>query len=192
MIELSKRMLRQERKEKEKILPVSYYEEASQEIREKVLALPTWQQAKTLMAYSSTPAEPDTRELISRAAAEGKQVLLPRCTDRTRMEAVPFTGWNRMQKNAYGILEPVGKSVPEKPELILVPCVAAAADGARLGHGNGYYDRFLQDQPGLRVCLCFQAFCFNSLPTEETDILMDLVITETDIYFRNTFHAGME
>ena len=67
--------------------------------------------------------------------------------------------------------------IPE-PDLILVPCVAASPGGIRLGHGAGYYDRFLAEHSGKAVCLCFRALLRADLPMEETDIPMDLVISD--------------
>ena len=66
----------------------------------------------------------------------------------------------------------------EEPELILVPCVAAAPHGVRLGHGAGYYDRFLAEHTGTTVCLCFRALLRGDLPAEGTDIITDLVISD--------------
>ena len=162
-------------------LTEAYRREASREITRQVLALPFWQQAGTIMAYWSLPTEPDTRELICAALREGKTLLLPRCLDRTRMAAFPVQNPDALQPGILGIPEPEppesGTEIPE-PDLILVPCVAAAAYGARMGHGAGYYDRFLAEHPGRTVCLCFRALLRADLPMEETDILMDLVISD--------------
>ena len=70
-----------------------------------------------------------------------------------------------------------GTEIPG-PDLILVPCVTATPNGVRLGHGAGYYDRFLAEHSAKTVCLCFGALLRGDLPAEETDIPVDLVITE--------------
>ena len=57
-------------------------------------------------------------------------------------------------------------------------CVTAALHGVRLGHGAGYYDRFLAKQAGKTVCLCFRALLRADLPAEDTDVFVDLVITD--------------
>ena len=83
----------------------------------------------------------------------------------------------------------MGIPAPKMPErtdgipaadLILVPCVAASPGGIRLGHGAGYYDRFLAGQSGKTVCLCFRALLRPDLPAEDTDIPVDLVVTDGD------------
>ena len=63
-------------------------------------------------------------------------------------------------------------------ELAVVPCVCATPDGRRLGHGAGYYDRFLRAHPMPCLCLCFHALLLDDLPTGPTDFPMDAVITE--------------
>ena len=159
----------------------AYREEASLSITRQVLALPAWQRAKTVMSYVSMPEEPDTRTLNEEALAEGKTLLLPCCVDREHMLAVPVPELDGLIPGKLGIPEPAplpeGTAVPE-PEVILVPCVAATPGGKRLGHGAGYYDRFLSEHGGMTVCLCFQALLRGDLPAEGTDVPVDLVITD--------------
>ena len=173
-----KQTVRLEMKARAAALSPEYRAAAGRIIREKLFALPAYGKAGTLMAYVSLPSEPDTYELIGRAAAEGRKILLPRCAEDGLMEAVPFNGWARMRRNAYGIPEPLGAAAAEPPDLILVPCLAATAEGVRLGHGAGYYDRFLRNQPGARICLCFRAMLADALPEDSWDVPMDLVLTE--------------
>ena len=86
---------------------------------------------------------------------------------------------SELRPGTLGIPEPAER-IAEKPEpdLILVPCMAAAANGIRLGHGAGYYDRFLAEHTGKTVCLCFRKLLRSDLPAEATDISMDLVISD--------------
>ena len=167
--------------------------EASRRIQEKVLRLPEYRSARTVMAYVSLPGEPDTRGIILDAARQGKRVLLPRCPDRERMEAGLFTGFEQLVPGRMGIPEPAESADPgDAPDLILVPCVAADRDGRRLGHGAGYYDRFLRRQKGKKVCICFQALLAERVPEEETDIRMDRVLTEReeDFGMKQTIFTG--
>ena len=176
-----KQRIRQETQMISGQLTEEYRREASRAITRQVLALPEWQEAATIMAFWSLPAEPDTREIMETAMREGKTLLLPRCVDATRMVALPVKDLSEPKAGVMGIPEP---EMPEKetavpePDLILVPCVAAAPSGTRLGHGAGYYDRFLAEHSGRAVCLCFRALLRGDLPAEETDIVTDLVITD--------------
>ena len=87
----------------------------------------------------------------------------------------------KLQPGTLGIPEPPAPEdtacIPE-PDLIIVPCMTASPGGVRLGHGAGYYDRFLAAHSGKTACLCFRALMRADLPAEETDIPMDFVITD--------------
>ena len=156
-------------------------EAAGARIADEVLESVEYRAASVIMAYVSTPTEPDTRRILEDALARGKTVLLPKCLDGQRMEARSFGGWDHLVPGRWGIPEPreqAEKGPLPQPELILVPCVAASRNGTRLGHGAGYYDRFLAGQPGRRWCLCFEACLHEEIPTEAGDLPMDRVITE--------------
>ena len=121
------------------------------------------------------------RPEMETALQEGKTLLLPRCLDTETMTALPVRDLAGLKPGMLGIPEPEQTedetAVPE-PDLILVPCLAAAPHGVRLGHGAGYYDRFLAKHTGKAVCLCFRALLRGDLPAEDTDIITDLVITD--------------
>ena len=176
-----KQRIRQEARIISEGLTPEYRREASREITRQVLALPEWKEASTVMAYWSLLTEPDTRELMETALREGKTLLLPRCLDAGRMTALPVKDLTGVKPGTLGIPEPEmtadGAEIPE-PDLILVPCMAAAPNGVRLGHGAGYYDRFLAEHSGRAVCLCFRALLRGDLPMEGTDIITDLVISD--------------
>ena len=176
-----KQRIRQETRRISGSLTPEYRREASREITRRVLALPSWALAKTVMAYWSLPEEPDTRELMETALREGKTLLLPRCLDAARMAALPVKSLDEAKPGAMGIPEPPmpesTDGIPE-PDLILVPCVAASPGGIRLGHGAGYYDRFLAEHSGETACLCFRTLLRADLPAEETDVPMNMVVTD--------------
>ena len=176
-----KQRIRQEVRIISEQLTPEYRREASREITRQVLSLPFWKEAGTIMAYWSLPTEPDTQELMETALQEGKTLLLPHCVDARRMTALPVKDLDGVKPGKLGIPEPEDSesstAVPE-PDLILVPCMAAAPHGVRLGHGAGYYDRFLAEHPGKAVCLCFRALLRADLPAEETDIITDLVVSD--------------
>ena len=176
-----KQRIRQEIRMISKVLSPEYRLEASREITLKVLKLPSWKKAKTVMAFRSMPEEPDTQALLETALREGKTLLLPRCLDGQRMAALPVKDLEELRPGRLGIQEPPmpeeGMDLPE-PDLILVPCMAATPNGIRLGHGAGYYDRFLSEHPAQTVCLCFRALLRSDLPAEETDIPVDFVISD--------------
>ena len=176
-----KQRIRQETRIISEQLTPEYRKEASKSITGQLLSHPWWKQAKTVMIYWSMPQEPDTRDLMEKALEEGKNLLVPRCLDGKEMTALPLRNLADVEPGLLGIPVPhrneTEDDIPE-PDLIVVPCVAASPDGMRLGHGAGYFDRFLARYSARTVCLCFRALRRASLPAEETDIPMDLVITD--------------
>ena len=176
-----KRWLRREIRGKSDALTAAYREEASRRIAEQVLAAECFRRARVIMAYASLPNEPDTRGMIREAIREGKTVLLPRCVSPEEMVALPFDGWEDLEPGYLGVMEPrfpaEGLEIPE-PELILVPCMAASRDGRRLGHGAGYYDRFLEKRKAETLCLCFRELIRDDIPAGPLDRRVDRVITD--------------
>ena len=69
-------------------------------------------------------------------------------------------------------------------DLIMVPGVAFARDGGRLGNGAGYYDRLLKSVRADAVLagVCYQSQLFDDVVMDKHDVYMDKVITETGIY----------
>ena len=84
-----------------------------------------------------------------------------------------------MEKSRMGIPEPP-ESAEETPEadLILVPCMTVSPEGVRLGHGAGYYDRFLAKRKAETVCLCFRQLARDLVPAGPEDYRIGRVITD--------------
>lgn len=88
------------------------------------------------------------------------------------------------QKNRYGILEKPDNlcfdyTKDSPPLLCFVPGLAGTEKGHRLGYGGGYYDAFLQAfAPQITSVLCLpnSTFLFDSLPTENWDQIVDLIV----------------
>ena len=61
--------------------------------------------------------------------------------------------------------------------------LAVTRKGKRLGHGGGYYDRFLAaGRKPVTLCLCFEALLSDSVPTEPHDVPADYLATEEGIF----------
>ena len=170
-------VLRSELIRARKALAPADWERHSAAVQRRVLALPEWRDARTVAMYIAVRNEISTDEIIRRAWAEGKQVLLPRCLPPSEgegiMEFVLCRGYDELTPGAFGLSEPgpacvplprtgweqdaAGTFVPPSgtdaslrlPDLILVPAVGISPAGARLGYGKGFYDRLLA-LPGTR------------------------------------------
>ena len=143
------------------------------------LALPEVQAAKTVLLFHSTDREPNTAPVIGALLRAGKTVCLPRCLPGRQMEARAWTGCEALIPSAYGIPEP-GADCPvverDKIDVILVPNLCCDKKNYRLGHGGGYYDRYLAGYRGFTVSICPKEFLQDSVPKDEYDLPVDLVL----------------
>ena len=184
-LKTEKQKLREIIKERQKNLSDSYVQEASQKIQEKILSSEIYKNAEKIFVYISTPKEPSTIEIINQAFNDGKKIYVPKCVNK-KMFAVRI--FNSNMKNLipghFGILEPAdfSDSLTAKDfDLIIVPCLSASLDGKRLGHGGGYYDKFLAElkinsEFGIKkICLCFSEMLCEKIPMDENDIYISVV-----------------
>lgn len=149
----------------------------SVELWSKVAELPEYRAAGTVMAFVGAKGEPDTDPLFARLAADGKRLLLPRVDGHT---LVIGDGLAPRVTSSFGISEPQGPTIdPSEVQLVLVPGLAFAADGARLGYGGGYYDRFLAllDEQVPTVGVCFNEQLVDALPTDAHDVRVHRVVS---------------
>ena len=163
-------------------LPDEYIRKAGQIMAEKVIGLPQFKHADSVFCYLSTDSEPST-ELILAEAFRTKKVYVPKCIDEHEMKAVRIFSYDDLVTNKFGIREPEKTGEIETVfDLIIVPCVAAGVYGERLGHGRGYYDRFLKNARGDIICMCFEENIRDDIDMDEHDIWMPCVITEENVY----------
>lgn len=149
-------------------------------------AQPAWQSAQSVFCFVGALHEPDTMPILQGALSAGKQLLVPRIAGPGQMQLVPLQSLEQLQPGAFGILEPrqALSAVPAGSgvQLAVLPCLAATRSGARLGHGGGYYDRFLANYSGQRLILCPEALLAQSLPTGPLDEPAQAVLTEKALY----------
>src|SRR3990170_4960327 len=135
----------------------------SSEIEKKLFGLPEFHAARVVMFYASFRSEVETHDMVRRALAEGKRVILPRVKGK---DLVPFQIKdfdNDVAPGVWGIPEPYyGNPVSvEDVDLIVVPGALFEEQGNRLGYGGGFYDKLLEHYEGVPVAL---AFAFQVVP----------------------------
>ena len=90
---------------------------------------------------------------------------------------------SELSPGAYGIFEPTADAPFAENDfltLCVVPAVSFDRFGFRLGYGKGFYDRFLADFHGKSVGLIDSRLLTDSLPRDEFDKSVDLIITERE------------
>ena len=181
MGQTEKNTLRKELRARTRSLSPEYILEAGAAITERLLTTEAVAQADIVFTFISTASEPDTHRLIEELWKRGKRVCVPKCLPDRQMAVVELTDWAQLAPAAMGLLEPVS-TVPQveagEVDLVIVPCVAAWYSGARLGHGGGYYDRFLERCVAEKLCVCFEQLLCADIPMTAQDIPMDYLLTE--------------
>jgi 5-formyltetrahydrofolate cyclo-ligase len=114
-----------------------------------LLADPAVRRAATVTAYVSVGREPGTSVLLDRLTAAGKRVLLPVVLPDLDLDWAVAGG--ALVSATMGLLEPsgdrLGPDAVAGADVLLLPGLAAAYDGWRLGRGGGCYDRALARVP---------------------------------------------
>lgn len=187
----AKRWWRQQIRQAQKDLGEPYMTDASSRITKKLMRIREYRDAKTVMLYVNAGKEVITRSIMDAANRVGKTICLPLCydTEAHLMEARLWNSDYKLKSGAYGIPEPDAASPvidPKEIDLVVLPCMSCDPDCNRLGHGAGYYDRFLEGlrDDCIRVALCYERILADELPTEAHDRQVDMVITEENIYRR--------
>jgi len=168
-------------------LPAQERARLSRAITDGIRRLPDYQAAGTVLGYLNFGAELAVKDWVQQALDDGKRVLLPR-VNRASKHLDLYQVRDLRQDVApglWGIREPLPERCareesPGEVDFILLPGVAFARDGARLGYGGGFYDRLLQHMPG-RPALVAGAFALQvveEIPQEPTDRRVGWLVTE--------------
>lgn len=151
-------------------------------ITEKFLSLEEYTLCKTIFTFVSSDIEVDTIEIIKKALSDGKQVAVPKCTDKAgHMDFYYINSFDDLKKGYFSILEPDTdncKKVGDYSGLCIVPGLCFDYQGYRIGFGKGYYDRFLQNFKGKTVGICYSKCIEKELPKGAFDRSVDIVVTD--------------
>lgn len=174
-----------------------YCSDASGTISLNLLGMPEMKKAYNVLIYFSVGSEPGTLAVIDRLFRTSKKVCLPLCTDLDEkgqrsgdlyaMEARIIKSFDDLEPGAYGIPEPKAETElmpPGKLDLIVLPCVACDRKFRRIGHGAGYYDKYLSmaGRDCFTVALCYEKLLFDEIPAEDHDMPVDAIVTEETVY----------
>ena len=176
---MEKELLRQEMKAKRRALTDEYKKEVSKKIFEKLSHLPEYKSAKSVCVYMDSFSEVKTDLIINDLREHGKEILFPVSDVKTNTLSL-CRDCGSFIKGAYGILEPQTKETVDflYPDLIIVPGLAFDKNMIRLGFGAGYYDRLLSESKAFKIGICYSFQLLDFIPSEEHDVVMDMVITE--------------
>ena len=138
----AKAALRRVMKARIAALDAAYDKAAGEGIVRRLTAHPAWAAADSVFCYVGRRGEIDTRPLLRAALEAGKTLAVPLCMGPGVMQARAVRSLEELAPaGPYGIPEPPAgapKVPPQRLALCVLPCLAAAPDGTRLGYGGGY------------------------------------------------------
>ena len=183
---LTKADLRRQVRERLRAVPAEELSAWSQQIVHRLMAREDlWTCPGTVTLFGGLRNEPDLiTTLLPWLRTRGWKTALF-AMEGVELHAYEVTGDHDLERGSLGVWVPVISQCrpipPEELTLILVPGLAFShTDGARLGRGGGFYDRFL-DLPSVkaaRVGLCFEAQVLQEIPREPHDACVPTLITE--------------
>ncbi|MBB5218060.1 5-formyltetrahydrofolate cyclo-ligase [Treponema rectale] len=162
-----------------------------------------YKSSDVILSYAALKSEIST-DLINAACSESlRKIAFPRVHENST--SMDFYFWDsRLKEEAFvrgsfGIMEPeenehfilAGDSFSAQTNVtMIVPGLAFDKSGGRLGKGKGFYDRYI-----ARLCkmlevsssslfllgMCFDCQVCNCIPSEEHDVKMNGILTESGI-----------
>lgn len=175
---MDKSALRREIREQKRAMTGDEILSRSEKLAQLFLATEAYRQAKTIYGYLPYNQEVRTVPILQQALRDGKRVAVPKVIG-DGMKFIYMEDLSQVETGYAGIPEPVadGPVAEDKNALVLMPGLAFTEKGQRMGYGGGFYDRFLAEEPEhSTVALCYEFQMRDTLPTEDYDVPVDLVL----------------
>lgn len=136
-----------------------------------VLARVDAEQPDCVAAYEPLRTEPGSTQILTALHERGVRVLVPLIQPDRDLDWVTWT--------PDGIGSALGVTAIGAAGLVLVPALAVALDGTRLGRGGGSYDRALGrcSAGALTAALLFEDEVLPALPRDPWDRPVDFALT---------------
>jgi len=183
----SKRRLRQQMSRLRKAVTPADSAQAGLAAARALMDLELVGRAKRIALYAALPYEIPTRSLFDAVVSRAGAALLPRVTHPVGLEFFAVEAWEDLRPGGFGVLEPRSDGCAVRltsGDLVVVPGVAFDAEGYRLGHGKGYYDRAFAtefvDAPTL-VGFAYEFQIVDAVPHDHRDRRMDAIVTERKV-----------
>lgn len=159
---------------------LSLVEKQEKEIRIVDTLLPLLEDKKMIGIYLPKGNEVD----ISALLFLNKCIGVPKVRNKEAMDFFLIQGYEDVEESIFGLLEPTTNILINVEDLdcILVPLIAFDENKHRIGYGKGYYDRYLKGCSAITIGVAFTCQKVESIPCDEHDIDLDMIVTEQGIY----------
>lgn len=181
---MTKQELRKSVNEKRKLMTGEKAAISSNEIIDRLIRTIEFDEYDEYLFYHPIIGEVSLLPLAAQVLSIGKRIYFPRVNgDEMEFYRISDLTQDFIEGN-FHVMEPVGGETPSfERTLCFVPGLAFDASLHRLGHGKGYYDKYLEVHPQIKkVGICANLFFMPEIPAEEHDVRMDQVVTETTVY----------
>jgi 5-formyltetrahydrofolate cyclo-ligase len=188
MTQPTKSELRKQYRDLRNNIASASHAEKSAKIRERICDFILANSLSSVAIYYPINNEVDLLGLLPWAKERGVKVYAPKTFSDWSMQFLPVgSDEDFVASGQWQVPEPVvAIAAPEDtdlPELIIVPALAFDHLGYRLGYGQGYYDTFLYNYPGLTIGALFSEFMHpEALPKDEWDMPVQYLLTEAELW----------
>jgi len=164
-----------------------YSAEAGDRVQEHFLREFPPRAGRTAALYRALAGEVPTERIRHAYLAAGALLYYPRVTERRTLAFYPHREGDGWETGPHGIEEPLIPAGVEPRlsgwDIIVIPGLAFDRRGNRLGHGFGYYDRFLGGlPPGVpRVGLACACQLVTEVPVDAWDVPVHALVTEEGV-----------
>ncbi len=199
-IQQQKKQLRSQLKHTVQQLSHDTIQYESNNVIQQLLYSNEYSQCTALCCYISMQYELQTHTLIHHALQQNKRIYVPYIdmTDKSNTmymyQLYSIDDYNTLPTNAYGIKQPHSTYVHNNTTIqrnnaindsectvMIVPGVAFQIDaGSRLGHGKGYYDKYITQLQKLRpvttIGVALSCQCVEYVPIDEHDVKLNKIL----------------
>ena len=191
MVHTAKQLLRQQIRQILKLMSNEDRVHQSNRVTNYLLHHPKYLSSHSISVYVHMNTEISTRDIIQHAFKSHKHVFIPRYSstsmDMVRvyslddLDSLPMTKWNIRQPS----LDDTNREIANTDiPLIIVPGLGFSLDGSRLGHGKGFYDKYLDslNKHSYTIGLAYrqQIVENNGIPMNPTDIRINEILVSKE------------
>lgn len=138
---------------------------------------------ETVLVYCAKEPEVETCWFIDHLLERNINVVVPIIEKETIGLRLSYLRTrDDLCQGTFRVPEPLDNEIPADPLSIttaIIPMLGYDNKGGRIGYGAGYYDRFLSAYPHIRtIGLAYTDQELISIPVQDHDITMDLIVTE--------------
>ena len=140
----------------------------------------------SVLVYCAKSPEVETSWFIDHLIEEKRDIIVPIIEkDTVSLRLSYILSRNVLVPGTFHVPEPLGNEIRASASDVtcaVIPMLGYDRFGGRIGYGAGYYDRFLSEHPNIKkIGIAFSIQEIPSIPVQEHDIRMDVIITEKGV-----------